>query len=96
MRRLNEMHSSERQDDSRLSARIESFELAFRMQSEAPEAFDLARETEATRRLYGIGDDVDRRLWPPVPAGAPARGAGGSLCAALPHDRRLPTLGPAQ
>jgi hypothetical protein len=56
LRRLNEMHEGRRADDSRLSARIESFELAFRMQSEAPDAFDLARETEATRRLYGIGD----------------------------------------
>ena len=47
-----------RPDDSRLSARIESFELAFRMQREAPDAFDLERETEATRRLYGIGQDA--------------------------------------
>ncbi len=58
LRRLNEMHLDRRADDSRLSARIESFELAFRMQSEAPEAFDLGRETEATKRLYGIGDDA--------------------------------------
>ena len=42
LRRLNEMHLDRRPDDSRLSARIESFELAFRMQSEAPDAFDLS------------------------------------------------------
>ena len=41
LRRLNELHLASRADDSRLSARIESFELAFRMQSEAPDAFDL-------------------------------------------------------
>ena len=58
LRRLNEMHLDCRADDSRLSARIESFELAFRMQSEAPDAFDLARETEPTKRLYGIGNDA--------------------------------------
>jgi Protein of unknown function (DUF1501) len=58
LRRLNEMHLKERPDDSRLSARIDSFELAFRMQSEAPDAFDLSRETEATQRLYGLDHDA--------------------------------------
>ena len=58
LRRLNEIHLDHRTDDSRLSARIESFELAYRMQSEAPDAFDLSSETEATRRLYGIGADA--------------------------------------
>ena len=56
LRRLNEMHIARRPDDSRLSARIESFELAYRMQSDAPDAFDISRETEATQRLYGIGN----------------------------------------
>src|SRR4029077_14520403 len=37
-----------------LQARIASYELAFRMQSAAPEAVDLARETAATRKLYGL------------------------------------------
>jgi len=40
--------------DAEMSARIESFELAFRMQTEAPEIFNVANETETTRRLYGI------------------------------------------
>jgi len=40
--------------DPRLEARIESFETAFRMQSAAPEVFDLARETKETRALYGV------------------------------------------
>jgi hypothetical protein len=56
LRRLNEMHLARRPDDSRLCARIESFELAYRMQSEAPDAFDISRETEATKRMYGIGN----------------------------------------
>ena len=54
LRALNELHRSSRLEDSRLNARIESFELAFRMQMEAPEAFDLAREGQRTQRLYGL------------------------------------------
>src|SRR5688572_8352389 len=41
-------------DDSELSARIASYELAFRMQSHAPEVVDISSETQATRRLYGL------------------------------------------
>jgi hypothetical protein len=41
--------------DAALEARIESFELAFRMQSTAPGIMDLNRETEATKKMYGIG-----------------------------------------
>ena len=40
-------------NDSQLDARIASFELAFRMQREAPEAFDISRESEAHEKLYG-------------------------------------------
>jgi hypothetical protein len=54
LRRLNARHAQERPEDSALEARIESFELAYRMQSEAPEAVDVERETDATRRLYGL------------------------------------------
>ncbi len=53
LRRLNEMHRQDRIIDSQLDARIASFELAFRMQREAPEAFDLSRESAATHKLYG-------------------------------------------
>jgi len=42
--------------DSEMAARISSYELAFRMLSAAPEAVDLSRESEATRRLYGLDD----------------------------------------
>jgi hypothetical protein len=40
--------------DTTLESRVQSFELAFRMQTEAPEALDLSKETKATRDLYGI------------------------------------------
>ena len=52
--------SAERGDDAALQARIEAYELAFRMQSAAPEAVDLAGETAETLALYGIGEkDTD-------------------------------------
>ena len=41
-------------NDSELAARIKSFETAFRMQTEAPDAFDLGRESDATLKLYGL------------------------------------------
>ncbi len=50
--RLNSEHREKLQDD-RLEARIQSFELAFRMQIEAAEAFDISREPEHIRSLYG-------------------------------------------
>ena len=56
LRRLNEFHQQGRETNSQLDARIASFELAFRMQREAPEAFDLARESETTHKLYGTGE----------------------------------------
>jgi hypothetical protein len=56
--RLNAMHAAQRAEDSRLSARIESFELAFRMQREAPDAFDVEKESPATRKLYGLDNPV--------------------------------------
>jgi hypothetical protein len=50
----NRRHLRERGADAALAARIQSFETAFGMQMEAPEAFDLSRETDATLALYGL------------------------------------------
>jgi len=58
LKQLNTLHQRQREEDSRLSARIESFELAFRMQTQAPEAFDVERESPETKKLYGIDEDV--------------------------------------
>jgi hypothetical protein len=55
LREMNQEHLSRTPGDSRLEARIASHELAARMQLSAPEALDLSHETEATRRLYGLG-----------------------------------------
>ena len=58
LKELNQMHQAQREEDSRLSARIESFELAFRMQADAPEAFDIERESPETKKLYGVGENI--------------------------------------
>ncbi|MEI6342287.1 MAG: DUF1501 domain-containing protein [Verrucomicrobiota bacterium] len=50
---LNAVHAAARGNDPRLEARIESFELAFRMQLEATDAFDLSREPAHVRAAYG-------------------------------------------
>ena len=52
--RMNRRHQEERAADAALDARIRSFETAFGMQREAPEAFDLSREADETLRLYGV------------------------------------------
>ncbi|HZZ81151.1 MAG TPA: DUF1501 domain-containing protein [Gemmataceae bacterium] len=63
MRRLNQMHLQNRGgNDNPLEARIQSMEMAFRMQFEAQEVFDLNRETASTRELYGRGQFNDACL----------------------------------
>src|SRR5439155_16792693 len=57
LREKNEDHLLPRVDNSELSARIASYELAFRMQRHAPEAVDFTQETQETKTLYGIGQD---------------------------------------
>ena len=55
LRALNEDHSAQRAHDAALESRILTFELAYRMQTEATDAFDIARESEETRTAYGSG-----------------------------------------
>jgi len=50
----NSQHLVARADNSSLAARIASYELAYRMQSEAPEAVDISKESEATQQMYGL------------------------------------------
>jgi hypothetical protein len=54
LQELNRRHLKGREEDSELEARIASYELAFQMQKSAPKAVDLSRETEETKRLYGL------------------------------------------
>ena len=53
LRKINERHAKARQNESQLEARIHSFELAYRMQMEATEAFDINREPAHVRKMYG-------------------------------------------
>jgi hypothetical protein len=54
VKKLNELNLTK--GDTDLEARISSYELAFRMQTHAPEAVDLAKETKETKALYGLDD----------------------------------------
>jgi len=51
---LNKRHASQREGDKVLAARMKTYETAFGMQMEAPEAFDLSKETDATLKMYGL------------------------------------------
>lgn len=59
---LNQAHRSSRPGDSRLEARIQSYELAARLQMSGPEAMDISKETEATRKLYGLDKPITEDL----------------------------------
>lgn len=56
--RMNRKYSATREEDSTLDARVASYELAYRMQAEAPDVVDLSKESEATKKLYGIGETM--------------------------------------
>jgi hypothetical protein len=58
LKALNQEHLATRPHDSRLSARIDSYELAAKLQLSAPEALELKNETQATLDAYGLGDDA--------------------------------------
>jgi hypothetical protein len=57
LKRRNERHLASHGSDSALEARIDSFEMAFRMQAEAPEVMDIGRESAATHAAYGLGSE---------------------------------------
>ena len=62
LRAYNEQHFLTRPDNSSLSARIASYELAYRMQSEAPEAVNISQETEATQKMYGLDNPQTKQF----------------------------------
>jgi hypothetical protein len=59
---MNRHHLAHSGPDAALEGRIQSFELAFRMQSAAPELQDVSGESPATRKLYGLDDPVTRNF----------------------------------
>jgi len=62
LKKLNERHAEQRQRDGQLEGRIQSFELAYRMQMDATDAFDISREPEHIRRMYGEGTQARQIL----------------------------------
>jgi hypothetical protein len=62
VRTMNQMHSEERSYDSVLEARIKAYELAFHMQTTAPEVVDISKETAPTLEMYGIDDPKTREF----------------------------------
>jgi uncharacterized protein DUF1501 len=62
LRQLNEEHAQRRCQDAQLEARIQSFELAYRMQIDASDAFDITKEPEQIRNMYGPGTQARQLL----------------------------------
>jgi hypothetical protein len=62
VKKWNERHRDARPDDSRLEARIASYELAYRMQTAAPELIDIAREPATVREMYGTDREPTSRF----------------------------------
>ena len=62
VQKLNRLHKAQREGDSRLDARIASYELAAKLQLSAPEVLDITGESEATKQLYGLDEDVTRDM----------------------------------
>jgi Protein of unknown function (DUF1501) len=60
LHKVNRQHAFYRELDPNLEARIQALELAFRMQAEAPEVLEIEKESEATKKLYGLDDETTR------------------------------------
>ena len=58
---INKRFSASKGDDTELLARLNSYELAYRMQAAAPEAVDLSKESEATKKLYGLDNPISAK-----------------------------------
>ncbi len=62
LKNLNQHYDSDKPEDTELEARINAYELAYRMQSAGPEAVDLTKETEATKKLYGMDNEATSKF----------------------------------
>src|SRR5260221_10577831 len=63
LQQLNEQHARRRAQDAQLEARIQSFELAYGMQMDATDAFDIDKEPAHIRELYGAGTQARQLLF---------------------------------
>jgi hypothetical protein len=62
LKTLNQHFGADKADDTELEGRINAYELAYRMQAAGPEAVDLSKESEATKKLYGIDDETTAKF----------------------------------
>jgi hypothetical protein len=62
LKTLNQHFDEDKAEDSELDARINAYELAYNMQAAGPEAVDLSKETEATKKLYGMDEEATSRF----------------------------------
>ena len=62
LKQLNQHWGADKTEDTDLDARVKSFELAYEMQSAGAEAVDITKETEATKSLYGMDDELTRQF----------------------------------
>jgi hypothetical protein len=62
LKAMNRHYGDSKPEDTEIEARLNSYELAYRMQSAAPEAVDLTKESEATRKMYGMDDEVTEKF----------------------------------
>jgi len=62
LKTLNRHYDEDKPEDTELEARINAYELAYRMQAAGPEAVDLSKETEATKKLYGMDEDATSKF----------------------------------
>ena len=58
LQNINRRHKELHHQDPQLETRIQAFEMAFKMQSQAPEAFEVNKESDATKKLYGLDDPL--------------------------------------
>ena len=59
---LNRSFAADKPEDTELEARANSYELAYRMQAAAPEAIDFSKESDLTKRLYGLEDPITAKF----------------------------------
>src|SRR5579884_2139785 len=62
LKKLNERFSADKPEDTQLEARINAYELTYRMQAAGPEAVDLSKESDETKRLYGMDNEATRKF----------------------------------
>ena len=60
--KLNQHFAADKAEDTELAARLNSYELAYRMQAAAPEAVDFAKESAATKKLYGLEEKATEKF----------------------------------